>query len=187
MHQPSRRSRHGYLILLLGVLLGCEQPFDDTPAGYASACYGTSEEPPLHQGDQAIARRNWVCSDQRMRIELDARREDWPDLKVVLGEFGRNHALRVFDVSFDDQHLDFELCSPDGLQIVLWDGPTNPKPDRVPLMLYTYKRDFPWKPLADELATTLTERWKQPVNVSWPRPMEEKERALPDSVASCDT
>jgi len=182
------------LISMLSIVAACQRPFDRSPDGYTAACLGTPEGP-LSVAGREIAKRNSVCSDDRLRISAAATREDWPDLTNLVTEFGRSRALRMFDTSVQNdqiQSLELHLCSPEGVHILVHkriykEGPADPDPSHIPIMFLTYEKKFDWKPLADELVAAFKEKWQRPMEISWPEPIPPAERALPDSVASCDS
>ncbi len=168
------------------VASGCERPFDNTPPGFAEACYGRREN----------AAKNWVCSDDRLVLTVEGRESDWPELSRVVSEFGHAHELQVFDTSANIPNsvrtLEINACSSKGLFLLMDkriypDESTNRGGNRITAHLRTYDKNFDWKPLAEEFVAAFRRSWRGEVQVEWPQviPANEK-KGLPDSVKSCD-
>jgi hypothetical protein len=166
--------------------VGCEQPFDRSPSGFAAACYGGESD----------AAKNWVCSDSRLVLSVEGSESDWPTLARIVSDFGRNRGLDVFDTSSNHPNyvrtLEISVCSSEGLFLsvdkrVYSNESMNRDGNRITAQLRTYRDGFNWKPVAEELVATFRENWPGAVQVEWPEsiPANEK-RALPDSVESCD-
>jgi hypothetical protein len=176
-------------VAMAGVLLatsGCERPFDKTPPGYAEACYGGRSE----------AAKNWVCSDDRLVVSVEGRESDWPKLNRIVSDFARRRGLAVFDTSANVpgyiRTLEISVCSSDGLFLLMdkrvySDEKANRDGNRITTHLRTYKRDFGWKPVADEFVASVQKGWGGDVQVEWPKAIAPGEKkALPDSVKGCE-
>jgi hypothetical protein len=166
---------------------GCEQPFDRTPPGFADACYGGRNQ----------AAKNWVCSEHRLVVSVEATESDWPVLARIVSEFGRTHGLEVFNTSENIPNyvrmLEVSVCSSKGLFLLMdkriWaEQSLNRDGNRITAVLRTYKESFNWKPLAEGFVAEFRRNWNGPVQVEWPAPIgpSAEKRALPDSVKSCD-
>lgn len=171
---------------MLAATSGCERPFDNMPPGYVEACYGGRSE----------WERNWVCSDDRLVLSVEGNEEDWPKLAGMVSDFGRRRGLAVFDTSANEpgyiRTLEVSACSSKGLFLltdkrVYSDQKMNRDGNRVTTHLRTYRRDFDWKPVAEDFVASVRKDWAGEVEVEWPKAVAPGEkRALPDSVRSCD-
>jgi hypothetical protein len=166
------------------LLTSCEQPFERSPPGFVDACHGGI-------GEWA---RNWVCSERRQVVTLEGTDQDWPRLDRLLKELGTREQLKVFGGI--DHHpgyiriLEVQLCSAEGLYLSvddrIYDNETfNREPGTIEVVLRTYKDDFDWKPLASRLSALLESEWGGEMTFEYPPPRG-NDRALPDSIKSCD-
>jgi hypothetical protein len=183
----TRGTRRSILLpVIVAVLLaggGCEAPFDRTPAGFVDACYGGRRE----------AARNWVCSQNRLTVTVEATEADWPLLAKIVADYGRDRNLDVFDTSARLSYVrtvEVSVCSSQGLFLMLdkriYTDPTqNRDGNRVDIHLRTYRDAFDWRPLADTFVAAVRKNWHGPMQVEWPEPVGPA-RALPDSVKSCE-
>jgi hypothetical protein len=169
---------------VLFAISGCERPFDRSPTGYAEACHGGKED----------AKRNWVCSENRMIVTTSATEAEWPALGKIVADFGRSRSLDVFDTSTDIPEyirtLTVSVCSADGLFLLLdkrmyHNEQLNRDGDAITIALRTYRNSYEWRPLSEQLLSELREKWPHAVDTRWPAPRGSN-RALPDSVQSCD-
>jgi hypothetical protein len=180
---PCRSTSIPAVVAILLISGGCEAPFDRTPAGYAEACYGGRE----------AAARNWVCSQNRLRVTVEATEADWPLLAKIVADYGRNRKLDVFDTSARLPYVrtvEVSACSSQGLFLLLdkrlyTDPALNRDGNRIEVHLRTYRDGFDWRPFADTFVAAVRNDWHGPVQVEWPEPVGPA-RALPDSVESCD-
>jgi hypothetical protein len=179
------RRRFAAFPLIALFLPGCEQPLERTPEGYVEACHG----------GRTNAKKNWVCSDQRVVIQVRGAEADWPRLARIVSEFGRTRSYRVFDTSSNIpdyvRTVGISVCSEDGLFLMLdkrifAKGENDGEGDRITTVLRTYDPTFEWKPVAEDLVSTFKTQWHGPVEVTWPDPLG-PQRALPDSVESCES
>jgi hypothetical protein len=162
---------------------GCERPGDRAPAGFTDACHGGETD----------AKKNWVCSENRLIVTTTASETEWPALGKLVGDFGRSRSLKVFDSSTVDpgyvRTLEVSVCSSEGLYLRLdkriFDRDRLPKDDLVTIMLRTYRNSYQWKPLAEQLILELESKWPHTFDAEWPVP-QGSDRPLPDSVESCD-
>jgi hypothetical protein len=169
---------------VLFAISACEQPFDRTPAGYAEACYGGKEN----------AKRNWVCSENRMIVTTSGTESEWPALGKIVADFGRSRSLDVFDTSTRIPEyirtLQVSVCSAEGLFLLLdkriyHNEQLNRDGDAITIALRTYRNSYQWQPLSKQLLSELREKWPYPIEAQWPAPRG-SDRALPDSVQSCE-
>jgi hypothetical protein len=171
------------VVIAIVVAVGCERPFDRTPAGYAEACYG----------GRADAARNWVCSEDRLVVTLEATQAEWRLLAKIVSDYGRARGLDVFDTSARLQNLrsvEVSVCSSQGLFLLLdkriYTDPTmNRDGDRVAAHLRTYRDGFEWQPLAESFEAEIRRNWRGRVQVERPEAIGSV-RALPDGIKSCD-
>ena len=180
-------TRRSILLSIIVVTLlacgGCEAPFDRTPAGFADACYGGRRD----------AARNWVCSQNRLKVTVEATEADWPLLAKIVSDYGRGRDLDVFDTSARLSYVrtvEMSVCSSQGLFLMLdkriyTDTTQNRDGNRVDINLRTYRDEFDWRPLADTFVAAVRKNWHGPLQVEWPEPVGPA-RALPDSVKSCE-
>jgi hypothetical protein len=142
-----------------------------------------------------------VCSEQRLVVKLEGTEVDWPQLAHILSEFGRTEGFEVYDTSVSNpgyiRTLGVSVCSAAGLYLSVDDRVyEDPRLkadldsiqdlDSILVVLNTYNNAFEWKPAAERFATRVRESWKGKVSIRWPEPLGEKNRFLPDSVATCE-
>jgi hypothetical protein len=169
---------------VLCAISACEQPFDRSPPGFVEACHG----------GKAQAKRNWVCSENRLSITTSGSEAEWPALGKIVAEFGRSRSLEVFDTSTTIQDyirtLEISVCSAEGLYLLLdkriyENDALNRDGDTITIVLRTYRNAYEWRPLSQQLLSTLREKWPHPIETEWPA-ARGSNRALPDSVQSCE-
>jgi hypothetical protein len=140
--------------------------------------------------------RNWVCSDNRLVVTVEAGESDWPELARIISDYGRSHGLKFFDTSTSIpdyvQTLGLSVCSSDGLFInvdkrIHSDPSMNRDGKRITAEFRTYRSGFEWKRLAREFEATFRQNWSGPVQAEWPEAVPaSKKTALPDSVKTCE-
>jgi hypothetical protein len=173
----------GALVFCLAAA-SCRQSSSDYPPGYLDECFGGIE----HQA------RNWVCSDDRLRLITSGEEGEWATFAQMVANVGRSQGLHVIHTdlfsSRQGRAVQVSVCNADGLYLSfdthsLIGGQANPDANVLRTTLRTYRNDFKWRPLADALIAEVEKSWRHPIEKEWPEPRG-SDRARPDSVSNCD-
>ena len=172
------------VVATLLALGACSRPFDNVPTGFAEACYGGEEN----------ARRNSVCSQQRLMITTAAPESEWPLLGQIVSTTGRNKGLSVFDTSSATsgyiRTLEIYACSAEGVRMsldkrVYVNAEQNRDGNELSVVLSTYHDSYAWRSLADDLIAEVSRKWPHHIETTFP-PYNEHGAYPQDSVPTCD-
>lgn len=161
-------------------LCACSSPADNTPPGYADACWGGRDN----------FSRFIAFSDLRLVVSVAAEEKDWPLLAGIVREVAIQHGLEIFDTSESGPDLRavmVEACHAAGIMLMLdkrisVNPPmTDPNPDVVEIFLYTYRPEVPFEPVGDTLVKKIQATWKGAKVERFPALLPSK-KALPDAV-----
>jgi hypothetical protein len=149
--------------LALLPLAGACSPKYPPPPGYVESCYGGDFRANLNGNRPKLIM--WVSADEPM----------WPQLTQTLMTFGMAHDLKYFDtaVKYSGLHMmSVSLCTSKGLWIYadkrIWDqGPRDPFPHQVPVLLYQYGQHYDWEPVSTALEHSFDD-WPAAVRSEWP-------------------
>ena len=166
------------------LVASCARPFDNVPEGFADACYGGKEN----------ARRNAVCSQQRLVLSTSAPETEWLILAELVGSVGRTHGLHVLDTSSSTpgyiRTVELYACSAKGVSMSLdkrvYDrAEMNRDGNSLNVSLNTYHDSYDWRPLAEDLTKAVSAKWPHKFEATYPD-YQNKGAYPQDSVPTCD-